>query len=41
LLANETFFMEVLHIGIQFVIAKEAVMAELTEWIDTTLNLFF
>jgi hypothetical protein len=41
LLANETFFIGVLHVGIQFVIAKEAVMAELAEWIDTTLNLFF
>ncbi len=27
--------------GVQFVVAKEAVTAELAEWMDTALNLFF
>jgi len=29
------------HVGVQFVVAKEAVTAELAEWMDTALNLFF
>jgi hypothetical protein len=37
--ADETFFMAFTHVRVQFVVVKEAVSAELAQWMDTTFDL--